>query len=181
VAEIDHALSLPYSRPRSSAKDSGQSSLEAAEFLARLLDAAFFVPGTRIGIGLDAVIGLIPGGGDLITSLASLYILSVANRHRVPRITQLRMALNIVIDALVGSIPVVGDLFDVYWKANLKNVELLRRYLATEGASAAKLKRRDGWFVAAILAGTALLVLGMAAVAFYLLSWTGVFLRHWFA
>ena len=181
MAEIDQALPLRYSRPRSRAKKSGQSSLEAAAFLAKLLDTAFFVPGTRIGIGLDAIVGLIPGGGDLVTSFASLYILSVANRHRVPRLTQLRMALNIAIDALVGSIPVVGDLFDVYWKANLKNVELLKRHLATEGASAAKLKRRDGWFVAAILGGTALLMVAIAAVAFYLLAWTGVFLRHWFA
>jgi hypothetical protein len=174
MSQLHDALPAPYSSRRANTNTrKAQSSLETAQFLARWLDTAFYLPGSKIGVGLDAIIGLIPGGGDFVTALASLYILSVANRHSVPRVTQLRMALNIAIDAVVGAIPLTGDLFDVYWKANRKNVELLERHLATHGKSASRLKRRDGWFVAAVLGGTGLLVLGTSVLALYLLILIG--------
>src|SRR5688500_12871224 len=97
------------------------------ELIARLMDNARRFPGTNVRFGLDSIIGLIPGAGDAATSLVSLYILSAANRYGVARATQLRMALNIAIDAVVGAVPLLGDLFDVYWKVNLRNAELLRR------------------------------------------------------
>jgi hypothetical protein len=133
MSQLHDALPAPYSSRRANTNTrKAQSSLETAQFLARWLDAAVHVPGTRISVGLDAIIGLIPGGGDLVTALASLYILNIANSHGMPGVTQLRMALNIAIDAVVGAIPLVGDLFDVYWKANLKNVELLEREILQE-------------------------------------------------
>src|SRR5690242_15601848 len=96
------------------------------EFLARLMDSFFVIPGTQIRFGLDAIIGLIPGLGDTLTSFVSIYILKVASRCGVPRVTLVRMAMNIAIDYVSGIVPFVGDAFDVYWKANLKNVELLK-------------------------------------------------------
>jgi hypothetical protein len=89
----------------------------------------FVVPGLRWRFGMDPVVGLVPWFGDLLTTVLSLYILMAAVRGGVPRITLVRMGLNIVIDLLVGSLPVVGDVFDAWWKANTRNVELLRRRL----------------------------------------------------
>src|SRR6185369_7524402 len=85
------------------------------ELLARLMDNAFEIPGTNVRFGLDAIIGLIPGLGDTLTSFVSLYILKAASRAGVPRVTLLRMATNLGIDYIVGIVPVAGDLFDVYW------------------------------------------------------------------
>src|SRR5436190_4615248 len=99
------------------------------ELLARLMDSLFVIPGTQIRFGLDAIIGLIPGLGDTLTSFVSIYILKVASRCGVPRVTLVRMALNIAVDYVGGIVPLAGDAFDVYWKANLKNVELLKRHL----------------------------------------------------
>ena len=77
----------------------------------------------------------------------SIYILNAANRHGVPRITILRMALNVAIDMLVGSIPIVGDLFDAYWKSNQRNVALLQRHLHATPSMSPTLRRADRWFV----------------------------------
>src|SRR5262245_44147592 len=86
--------------------------------LAWLLDDLFRIPGLRWRVGLDALIGLVPGIGDTITTALSLSLLAAAVRYRVPKITVLRMALNLAIDYAIGSVPVVGDVFDVWWKAN---------------------------------------------------------------
>jgi hypothetical protein len=94
--------------------------------LARYLDGLFRIPGTGWRFGLDAIVGLVPSVGDTLTSLASFYILLAGVRYGVPKITLVRMALNIGVDYLVGSIPVVGDAFDFFWKSNQKNVALLR-------------------------------------------------------
>ncbi len=100
-----------------------------AEMVARLLDDAVRVPGTRLRFGADSVIGfLLPVAGDAVTGFGSLVILVAAWRARVPTVTLGRMVMNIGIDAVVGSVPVVGDAFDLVWKANRANVELLRRH-----------------------------------------------------
>src|SRR5215510_9042975 len=92
--------------------------------LSWLMDDLIRVPVIGWRFGLDALIGLIPGFGDTATSLVSFYILVAAVRYRVPKITLLRMGLNIGIDYLVGSLPVVGDVADAWWKSNHMNVEL---------------------------------------------------------
>ena len=97
------------------------------ERLGWLLDDVFRVPVLGWRFGLDALIGLIPGSGDSGTALASFYILASAVRHGVPKITLLRMGMNIGFDYLLGSLPVVGDVADVFWKSNQKNIALLRR------------------------------------------------------
>src|SRR5258705_4480892 len=101
--------------------------------------------------GLDALVGLIPGFGDTATSLVSFYILASAVRYRVPKITLLRMGLNIGIDYLVGSLPVVGDLFDAWWKSNQMNVELLKQRATVSAAAARKGRISDGLFVGRLI------------------------------
>lgn len=140
------------------------------ERLAQWLDSVFRIPGVGIRFGLDSLLGLIPGLGDVTTSVASLYILNAAHRQNVPRITLTRMALNIVLETIFGAIPVVGDLFDVYWKSNLRNVELLRRHMAAPAAAAARLQRSDRWFVTLLIVGLIALMIGAAVAAYWILG-----------
>nr|WP_242468894.1 DUF4112 domain-containing protein [Rhodovibrio salinarum] len=109
------------------------------ETLARVLDDIFRVPGTRVRFGLDGIIGLIPGVGDALTGALSGYLAVRAWDLGLPPHVVAHMAANVGIDLLVGSIPVAGDLFDVGFKANRRNVELLKRELAKR-APAADLK-----------------------------------------
>src|SRR5438270_12566200 len=110
------------------------------EQLAYLMDGLLRVPGTGWRIGLDAIVGLIPGVGDFATTAVSLYILAAGVRYRVPKVTLLRMGANIAVDYLIGAIPVVGDVVDAAGESNQVNVELLRRRaaVALEGHSGAR-------------------------------------------
>lgn len=99
--------------------------IRQVRFLANLLDSAITIPIIRKRIGLDPLLGMIPGAGDVIGLLFSLYILYVAFDLGLPRGVLVRMLLNIVLDSTVGSIPVAGDVFDMFWKANKRNVQLL--------------------------------------------------------
>ena len=96
------------------------------DMLAFYLDDLVRIPVIGWRFGLDAIIGLIPNVGDTITSFASFYILLAGVRYGVPKITLLRMALNIAIDYLLGSVPIIGDAFDFFWKANDMNINLIR-------------------------------------------------------
>ena len=98
------------------------------DLLARLLDAQFRVPGTQIRFGLDAIIGLIPGVGDLSTFAVSGYMLIIMSRNGASGFVIARMLLNILIDALFGLIPILGDLFDIAFKANMRNMRLMREH-----------------------------------------------------
>jgi len=100
-----------------------------AEQLVRVLDDGLTIPGTRIGIGLDALLGfLFPTLGDALTGLGSLSLLLLAFQMRVPKVIVLRVVFNIAIDVLIGCVPLAGDAFDVFWRSNRRNLELLRRY-----------------------------------------------------
>jgi hypothetical protein len=136
------------------------------EQLAQWLDTKFVVPGTGIRFGLDAILGLLPGLGDALTSVLSLYILSIANRHNVSRVTQTRMAANIAVDWLVGSIPLIGDVFDVTWKANARNAALLKLHLLATTSEQRKQKQRD-WLFLCFLIVILLAVLATALIAAY--------------
>jgi len=94
-----------------------------------ILDSAIRIPGTRIRFGVDSLIGLVPGLGDLAAGALSLYIILEASRLGVPPSLLARMGWNVAVDTLVGEVPVLGDLFDVAWKANLKNLALLEEHL----------------------------------------------------
>ena len=100
--------------------------------LTTLLDTAFLIPGTNIRFGLDTLIGLVPGIADTITTVISLYILREARALGAPRLLIARMLANVAIDGLVGAVPLVGDAFDVVWRANRRNMDLLQKHLARE-------------------------------------------------
>jgi hypothetical protein len=124
-----------------------------ADTLTRWLDELITVPGTRIGIGLDAIIGLLlPGLGDLLSGTGSLALLVLAVRSGVPRVVLLRMVVNLAIDAVVGSVPVLGDVFDVAWKANRKNLDLLRRHGVGSGSPTASRRATAGDYAVVALA-----------------------------
>ena len=95
---------------------------------ASLLDSVITIPGTTIRLGLDPILGLIPGLGDLVSPVYTLAILAQARELGLPRVVQLRMILNVAIDALFGIVPVLGDIFDVVWKANDRNMVLLEQH-----------------------------------------------------
>ena len=107
--------------------------LERLEALSRLLDHAFRVPGTNIRFGLDAALGVIPGIGDAVTTLISAYLVLEARRLGLSRWDMARMIGNIVVDAGVSSVPIAGDVFDLFWRANDKNMAILREHLAKRG------------------------------------------------
>lgn len=135
-----------------------------------LLDSAFPVPGTRIRFGLDALVGLVPGIGDLASPVFTAMILLQAARMRLPRVVQARMVLNAAIDMLLGLLPVAGDLADVAWKANLRNLALLERH-SRHGTPP---RASDYLFVAACLGGLAVITITPIALLVWVLSRTGV-------
>jgi len=138
--------------------------------LSYVLDGLFRVPGTQWRVGLDALIGLVPGVGDFATTAASVYIMAAGVRYGVPKVTLLRMAANVAVDYLLGSVPVVGDLFDAAWKSNKKNVELLRERAARSGEEARRGRLSDWLFLGLIVVVLLAMLAGSIAVSLWLLS-----------
>lgn len=127
---------VPDTPPPPRLSDSAKASLARVEGLAHTLDRQFRIPGTPVGIGLDGIIGLIPGVGDTALALAAAYIVVAARRAGVRPEVQGRMIANIGIDWAIGTIPLVGDLFDFAWKANIKNARLMAEDLGVPPAEA---------------------------------------------
>jgi len=119
--------------------------LEHLTVLSYLLDRAFRIPGTQWRFGLDALIGLIPGLGDVVGSLVGAYSLWIARRLGASGAVQARMVMNLAIDGIVGLVPFLGDLFDFAFKANSRNVALLGQWLQTPHQT-----RRSSWAVLAV-------------------------------
>ena len=133
---------------------------------ATLLDSAFQVPGTQMRFGLDPIVGLIPGIGDIATGFFSVMMLVHAVRLRVPKVVLARMTINVAVDLVVGAVPLLGDLFDAGYKANLRNLALLERH----AGGLVPASRSDYVFVgicAAIIVALAVLPL---LLAFWVLS-----------
>ncbi len=137
--------------------------LQVLRRVSGMLDSAMLVPGTSIRFGLDPILGLIPGLGDLVSPLFTIGILWQARDLGIPKVVQLRMIFNVAIDTLVGIVPIAGDLFDVAWKANDMNMVLLERHAYEEHEAAAA----DWLFVAAMV----LLLVLIAVVPFVVLGW----------
>ena len=172
--EIVDAADVDGRRPRASRRLDQELEPEL-EMLAHLMDSAFHIPGIGIRFGLDAIIGLIPGLGDTLTSLASLYILNAGRRYGVPRVTMLRMAANIALDYVVGVIPFFGDAFDVVWKANQKNVALLKRHVLATPAEERGARVGDWFVLAGLVVALAMVLVGAVTTAVWI--WTSIF--HW--
>jgi hypothetical protein len=142
-------------------RDVSVDRLSGARALAHLLDDGVRIPGLGIRFGLDAVIGLVPGLGDFAGAILSSYVVLVGARLGAPTPVLLRMIGNVAVDAIGGSVPLLGDLFDVGWKANLRNVALLDRWIDQPGTTRAASRRAIGFTVLAL----ALLAIGGLALA----------------
>lgn len=138
-----------------------QKNVDRLRAIATVLDDAVGIPGTRIRFGLDALLGLLPGAGDAVTGVVSGYAIILAARLGAPPVVIARMAMNVLVDVATGTIPLLGDLFDVAWKSNRKNVNLLERYQADPQ------KVKSGSWVVVILA---LLVIVAAIVGVFMLA-----------
>ena len=99
--------------------------------LSKNLDESFTIPGTRIKFGMDALLGLVPGGGDLVSGIFSLYMLRAAMKMNLPKRAIFSMLANIILDTTVGVIPVAGDIFDVFWKSNKRNMNIIEKHIAS--------------------------------------------------
>ncbi|MDJ1179997.1 DUF4112 domain-containing protein [Roseofilum sp. BLCC_M91] len=133
--------------------------------LSQLLDNALPIPGLNYRVGLDPIIGLIPGGGDMVSAILSAYIVLEATRFRLPKETLGRMVMNILIDTLTGIVPVLGDIFDLTWKANAMNMQLLEEHLQAPKSREAA----DRGFIIVMIIILALIVIGITSFGLFLL------------
>ncbi|MGH7482404.1 MAG: DUF4112 domain-containing protein [Longimicrobiales bacterium] len=145
-------MSPPLARPDDASR------LRGLRRLARLLDRQFRIPGTRIRLGLDPLIGLLPGIGDVATGALSGWIVIAAARLGAPAPVLARMLFNLLTDVVLGAVPLLGDLFDVAWKANARNLDLLERHLADPRRA-----RRSSVLAVTVVTGVVLLLIGFAA------------------
>ena len=145
---------------------SAPASDEQLNLIATWLDDRFEIPGTRIRFGLDAIIGLIPGIGDALAALASLFIVFSAWKRGAARITVLRMMLNLVVEDTLGAIPIIGDIAHVAWKANRRNYNLLIR----DQQSSRRHTWQDWLFVMGVILAMCILFVAPFALLIYLLK-----------
>ncbi len=134
--------------------------------LSRVMDNAIAIPGTKIRFGLDPILGLLPGGGDTITGGLSAYIVVEAARMGLPPEVLYKMVGNILIDSFVGTIPVLGDLFDVGWKSNVKNIELLEKHLEIAEDS-----KSNPLSIVGLIILLTIIILGFAAITVFTVGW----------
>jgi len=138
--------------------------LTIADILAKALDTTVRIPGTSWYIGLDPLLGLIPGVGDAIANLIGTVILGIATRLQLPRIVLARMSLNLLINGTIGAVPLVGDLFSIWFRSHARNAELLR-----EAAMKPERETHTDWFyVGGIIGGTVVVLLLLIAVMVWL-------------
>ena len=147
------------------------------EVLSQIMDNQFRIPVLGWRFGLNAIIDLIPEFGDMATTIVALYVLVSAVRYRVPKVTLLRMGTNIAIYFVVGLIHLAGDLFDAWWKPNIRNINLLRRR-ATVSAAEAKRGRTSDWlFVGLIAGGLLCLLFGSIALTLFFFWYVATHMR----
>ena len=142
-------------------------SFAAVSRFAYWLDAGIRIPGTNLRFGLDPILGLIPGAGDAAGAVLAGWILVEAIRLGASRATVVRIAGNVAVDAVVGAIPILGDIFDFAWKANLRNVALLERHLGAPERA----ERADRSFVLLVLFGVLVMAVGLLVLGSLLTRW----------
>ncbi|HYG70543.1 MAG TPA: DUF4112 domain-containing protein [Anaeromyxobacteraceae bacterium] len=148
--------------------DAGDPRLRGVRVVAALLDDAVEIPGTGWRVGLDPVIGLVPGVGDLVTAIASTWMLVTAWRLGAPASVLTRIVLNLGVDAVIGAIPFAGDVFDFGWKANRRNLRLLEGWLERPRET----RRASRLTVAALLLVVALVVAACLYAAWAVVRWS---------
>ena len=141
-------------------KELNEEKLLRLKKLSHNLDEAFTIPGTERKIGIDPIIGLIPGGGDLIGGALSIYIMHAGIRMGMPRSVIIRMFGNIALEFIIGCIPIIGDLFDAMWKSNQRNVKLIEDSIISEEKNTI-----FGYFLIGVLIKTLVTVILLAIIA----------------
>jgi hypothetical protein len=136
---------------------------ENLDLLSRVLDSWFRIPGTSIRFGIDGIIGLVPGVGDILAGLASCIIILAAWARGAAYVTIARMLVNLALDVIIGTVPLFGDIFDIAWKANRRNYTLLMRHLEHP--------RRHQWRDWFFLAGVALAAAAIFTVPILFVAW----------
>ena len=159
-------MSQPPRQPSSIANHPHVARMQRLRRFGRLMDSAIGIPGTKFRVGLDPIIGLIPGGGDTAGLIFSSYIVLEAARMGASKSALSTMAFNILLETVVGTVPVVGDIFDVTWKSNIRNIELLEEHLNVPRPVA-----QNRWFAILLIIGLALAVVACLALSFYILRW----------
>jgi hypothetical protein len=140
--------------------------LKRLRSLSHLLDSAIRIPGTPFRFGLDPILGLLPAGGDIAGALLSAYIIFSAAQLGVPRKSLVQMVSNILLETLIGTVPIVGDLFDATWKANVRNMEVLETHLDAPTSD----KKADTLFIVLLLGGLMVAVFAIVGVGIWILS-----------
>lgn len=143
--------------------------MERLRRLSFFLDNAIRIPGTRYRIGLDPLLGLIPGGGDAAGLILSAFIVLEAAQMGASKPALGTMAFNILLETLAGTVPGIGDLFDATWKSNVRNIALLEQHLDLELPRAAPARNR--WFAILLIVGLVIALIGCAYLSFLLLRW----------
>lgn len=142
-----------------------EKTLAELRSISHLFDDAIPIPGTPYRIGIDPLLGLLPAVGDYLGAIVSAYIVIQAARIGASNQTLARMVGNIIGDTFVGTVPLFGDLVDVAWKANAKNIKLLEKHLSEPHRD----RKTDWWFLGLLLAGLALVVFAVSAIGFIIL------------
>jgi Domain of unknown function (DUF4112) len=143
-----------------------EAMVAAAELLAKILDTTVKIPGIPLYVGLDPLLGLIPGIGDMLANLIGTVILILAARLQVPQIVIARMSLNLLINGTIGAVPILGDLFSIWFRSHARNAELLRR-AATQPYRETQQARI---YVACIIAGTVLLLVLLIVLVLWIIA-----------
>ncbi|MBD2022131.1 DUF4112 domain-containing protein [Leptolyngbya sp. FACHB-36] len=152
---------MPQSQPVSR-----DAALQRLRTISHVMDNAIPIPGTTYRVGIDPLLGLLPGAGDVAGSALSAYIILEAARFGLPRSTLTRMLVNLVLDSVFGSLPIIGDFFDATWKANSRNLALLEAHVAHPRPQ----QRADRAFLVVLVIALVAIVLGVATVATLLVS-----------
>ncbi|NRB07838.1 MAG: DUF4112 domain-containing protein [Richelia sp.] len=153
--------------------NSKAATLKRLRLFSRLLDKAIPIPGTNVGIGLDPILGLIPAGGDFLGVVLSAYIIFESARLGASKKILGKMVSNIVIDALLGVIPILGDIFDIAWAGNQRNMALLEQHLQS---SPHGVEKADKLFLFLLVIGLLLLAVGVVAFAIIVMRLLWVFI-----
>lgn len=165
---------LPSDRPPITHDPRFAKRLDRLRNLSRLLDNAIAIPGTRYRIGLDPIIGLIPGGGDTAGMILSTFIIYEAARMGASKEILTQMATNILLETVAGTVPAVGDIFDVAWKSNVRNVKLVEEFLRDQGhlsVVALAARPRNRWFAILLIVLLVLVFVGCLAISLWILQW----------
>ena len=174
-AKAKAKTTAPFGKSVATSADAGKKTTSGT--IAAVMDDFIRIPGTNIRIGLDPILGLFPGLGDMAASLVGVAIIGEASRRGVSRLALATMALNILANAAVGAIPVVGDLFSVWFKSNRRNHDLLQRALSTEMSPADREKAvRDAsrfaiLLIAGVIIGVILIIIGSVALLKLIFEW----------